>query len=187
MTVYSDLLKVETELGRIEAVFSVTAPDLARNQISFCAIPFDPKLPADMRVRKCTAVLLAIDGLVLLEEVSLSLKLITTTVGAACTGQCLDAQEWSENGNLVVIGTEDGEALSCRYPGLGLEDQVTTELSDRSMILRLRKLGLHNCPSFHFVVAENDDPEPIDASAWFAVDQNHDFVLQQQYLPRARS
>ena len=130
-----------------------------------------------MSVKKCTLLRLVVEGLVELEEVILNLTLNATVVGEPCTGQCLDAQEWSENGNLVVIGTEDGEALSYRYPGLGLEDQVVVEMSPKAMKLRLRQLGMPMRPSFHFIIAENDDPEPVESSAWFAVDQSHDFVI----------
>ncbi len=51
---------------------------------------------------------------------SLSLLIDSEVTGHPCTGQCLDAQEWSDGTNLVVIGTEDGEGLSYRFPKLGL-------------------------------------------------------------------
>ncbi|WP_215264281.1 hypothetical protein [Epibacterium ulvae] len=153
--------------------------DLSRNQISFRATGFLPQLPPGMSVKRCTLLLLVVEAFVELEEVSFDLTFSTKAVGAPCTGQCLDAQEWSDNGKLVVIGTEDGEALSYRFPQIGLEDKAVVELSDRSMTLRLADLGKRNRPSFHFIIAENDDPEPVESSAWFAVDQAHEFLLGQ--------
>jgi hypothetical protein len=37
--------------------------------------------------------------------------------------------------------------------------------------------------SFHFIVAENPDPEPMDSSAWLAVDQPHEGLLRLTQCP----
>ena len=179
MPTFSKSLNVSTQIGQIQATALVRAADLSRNQISFRATELEPNLPPGMSITKCTLVLLVVEGLIELKEVSLGLTFDTKAIGAPCTGQYLDAQEWSENGKLVVIGTEDGEALSYRFPQIGLEDKVVVELSERSMTLKLDDLGQRYLPSFHFIIAENDDPEPVEASAWFAVDQAHEFLLGQ--------
>ncbi len=132
-----------------------------------------------MSVQKCTLLLLVVEGLVDIKALSLSVTLENEAIASPCLGECLDAQEWSENGKLVVIGTEDGAALSYRFPEIGLERKVVVELSDHSMTLLLNELGERKNPSFHFIIAENDDPEPVEASAWFAVDQAHDFLLSK--------
>ncbi|MCP4406562.1 MAG: hypothetical protein GY807_02140 [Gammaproteobacteria bacterium] len=172
-------LLVSTELGQISVVSTVVAHDLVESAVSLRAVTFDPKLPADMSVRKCTAILLAIDGRPELERVSLSLTLQNELQGDPCTGQCLDAQEWSDGENLVVIGTEDGEALDIRYPKLGFYDSRIVSYAENSLTLQLNGLPKLNRPSYHFIIAENEDPEPVESSAWFAVDQNHQFLLNQ--------
>ena len=179
MPTFSESLGISTGIGQIGATASISVADLSRIQFSFRAINFAPQLPPGMSVKKCTLLLLVVEGSVEIEAVNLDLAFHTKAVGAPCTGQHLDAQEWSENGKLVVIGTEDGEALSCRFPNMGLKDKVVVELSEQSMALRLGELGKRKQPSFHFIIAENDDPEPVEASAWFAVDQNHESLLDQ--------
>ncbi|MEL7150769.1 MAG: hypothetical protein AAGK71_08550 [Pseudomonadota bacterium] len=179
MSTFLDHLTVKTAIGVITAKSVVAADGLLREQVSLQSIPYNPELPPGMRVNKCTIVLLKIAGQVELERIDLILVFETTAIGGPCSGQCLDAQEWSKDGQLVVMGTEDGEALSYRFKGLGLEDQAVTEYSSRGMHLKLGQLGAHKDPSFHFVIAENNDPEAAEDSAWFAVDQNHEYLLKK--------
>jgi hypothetical protein len=177
---FSKNLEVRTAIGLVRATASFGAALLSSDSVTFRAINFEPPLPPGMSVQKCTLLLLVVEGLVDIEALSLNLTLESKAIASPCLGECLDAQEWSENGKLVVIGTEDGAALSHRFPGIGLEDKVVVELSDHSMTLQLYKLGQRKNPSFHFIIAENEDPEPVEPSAWFAVDQAHEFLLSKR-------
>jgi hypothetical protein len=173
-------LDVSTEIGLVRATASIGAAFLSADKITFEAINLEPRLPLGMSVQKCTLILLVVEGLVDIEALSLNLTLENKAIASPCLGECLDAQEWSENGKLVVIGTEDGAALSHRFPEIGLEDKIVVELPDHSMTLRLQELGKRKNPSFHFIIAENEDPEPVEPSAWFAVDQAHVFLLSKR-------
>jgi len=46
------------------------------------------------------------------------------------------------------------------------------------MTLKLNALPVLVRPSFNFIVAENADPEPVEISALFAVDQGHNNLLK---------
>ncbi|WP_118138417.1 hypothetical protein [Oceanicella sp. SM1341] len=81
-------------------------------------------------------------------------------------------------GEPVVIGTEDSLALEARYPGMGFAETRVVEFAPRAMTLDLDHGRIPDGASFHFIVAGNPDPEPVDASAWFAVDQPHEALLR---------
>jgi len=170
---------VETQLGRVAAVAQIVSRDLAEKSVSLKVVPFKPKLPPGMSVRACTAILLLIDGQVEIERLSFGVTLESDLEGNRETGQCLDAQEWTDGSNLVMFGTEDGEALDLRFPNLGLDRIPVVTYTAGAMTLELSGLPKLDNPSFHFVIAENEDRDPVDASAWFAVDQNHRFLLGQ--------
>lgn len=105
-------LDVGTAIGLVRATASIEAALFSENRIIFQAINLEPRLPPGMSVQKCTLLLLIVEGLVNLEALRLELTLENNAIASPCLGECLDAQEWSENGKLVVIGTEDGQALS---------------------------------------------------------------------------
>jgi hypothetical protein len=176
---FTNGLIVETRMGQIKVVSHISSDGITEEKISLSAIDFKPKLPTGMSVKKCTAVILIIEGLVEIQKLSLKLSIENKVLGHPCMGQCLDAQEWKDNGKLVVIGSEDGEALGNRFPKLGFEDKVVVSFSDSSLTLNLDNLSELKRPSFHFIIAENDDPELVEASAWFAVDQSHSYLLSQ--------
>ncbi|MEO4041152.1 hypothetical protein AAFN47_06040 [Hoeflea sp. CAU 1731] len=171
---------VETQLGRVAASAQLISPDLAEEAVSLKVVPFKPKLPPGMSVRTCTAILLVIDGSVEIERLSFGLTLESPLQGDLNPGQHLVAEKWADGANLVMIGTEDGEALDLRFPILGFtEDTPVITCTAHAMTLELTGLPKLDNPSFHFVIAEKEDPKPFDASAWFAVDQNHRFLLGQ--------
>ncbi|HAT85984.1 hypothetical protein [Cohaesibacter gelatinilyticus] len=173
-------LSVETGIGVARITGSVSAHDLTDEQISFKAFEFEPNLPEGYDVRKCSAILLVVEGLIALDEVKMDLSIETKALASPCSGQGLDALEWGENGCSVTVGTEDEECLSHRFPGLKLKNKLAIEYGEQSMKLRLSNLGRCRSPSFHFILAENDDPETVEASSWYAVDQPHSLLLEQQ-------
>ncbi|MBW8636659.1 hypothetical protein K1W69_05600 [Hoeflea sp. WL0058] len=170
---------VETELGGVAASAQVVSPDLVEKAVSLKVVPFKPKLPPGMSVRACTAILLLIDGSVEIERLSFGVTLDSDLEGSRATGERLDAQEWSDGANLVMIGAEDGEALDLRLPNSGFDRVPGVIYTADAMTLELSGLPKLDNPSFHFVIAEKEDRDPVDASAWFAVDQDHRFLLGQ--------
>lgn len=180
MPVYARELSVETGIGVARITAFVSAHDLTDEQISFKAFEFEPDLPDGYEVRKCTAILLVVEGLIALGEVKMDLSIETKALASPCSGQGLDALEWGENGYSVTVGTEDEECLNHRFPGLELKNKLAIEYGEHSMKLRLSNLGRCRNPSFHFILAENDDPETVVASSWYAVDQPHSLLLKQR-------
>lgn len=170
---------VETNLGQIQVTASVVTPASDNIGTSLEIVKVPPRLAEGMVVRNCVAALLRIGGSVELQSIELSLSLRTSLRGSPCTGERLEAQEWSDGEHMLVVGTEDGEALGLRYPKLQLGDQNIVDYTPNSMSLKLSNMPALFNPSFHFVIAENDDTEPTETSAWFAVDQDHGFLLAQ--------
>lgn len=171
-------LMLPTQLGPVYFQARVTGPCLVEGNISLRHVGFVPMLPSGMSISACTAVLLEIEPDTAVQTIWLRAKLATEAITSACTGEHLDAQEWTDGHNLVVIGTEDGAALDLRYPSLGFADIVVVDFASHAMTLRLDHLRGLRGASFHFIIAENPDPEPVDSSAWFAVDQPHEGLLR---------
>jgi hypothetical protein len=175
---------LETEIGQVKAVSLFCADALDPNQISLKAITFTPSLPPQMSVRKCTALLLTIDQPTTIQRLNFSLSLDSKILGSPCTGECLEAQEWNDGDKLLVIGTEDSQALTCRLPLLCKQEEVLN-YTPHSLTLNLHDLPKSKPLSFHFILAENNIPEPEESSAWFAVDQKHSYLLQQVLAQQA--
>ena len=172
-------ISLETSIGIITARASVCASDVPEDCLSLKAKRFQPWLPDGMSVRNCIAVLLTVARVSEIRSLQLMLSVATRSLGLPCTGQYLDAQEWSDRGNLVVIGTEDSEALLYRMPDLRSDKIQVVDFTRHSMTMKLKDLRVTPPLTFHFIIAENNHPEPVDDSAWFAVDQNHRYVLDQ--------
>ncbi|SDW85773.1 hypothetical protein [Roseicitreum antarcticum] len=171
-------LILPTQLGFLSFEAQVTGASLVDDDISLQGIAFAPKLPAGMTTSTCTAVLLQVRQGKELQSLRLHAELATEAVASACTGEYLDAQEWSDGESLVVIGTEDSQALDIRYPCMGFADILSVDFGPQSMTLKIDRLPSSPAASFHFIVAENPDPEPVEPSAWFAVDQSHKELLR---------
>lgn len=180
MSEFARDLSVETGIGVARITAFVSGQNLTDEQISFKAFEFEPDLPDGYEVKKCTAILLVVEGLIALDEVKMDLSIETKALASACSGQGLDALEWGENGCSVTVGTEDDERLYRRFPGMDLKNTLAIEYGEHSMKLRLSNLARCRNPSFHFLLAENDDPETVEASSWYAVDQPHSLLLEQQ-------
>jgi len=93
------------------------------------------------------------------------------------TGQCLDAQSWEDGKSLVLIGTEDFEALNCRLPNGGLSGAAWPPFPDHGLRITIPVVQPGQEVSLHFIVASNSLPEPRECSCWYAVDIDHDRVL----------
>ncbi len=75
---------------------------------------------------------------------------------------------------MVVVGTEDEEALSQRLPFVRDDPfQSIAEFAPQSIQVKLPLVPKGAHFGLHFIIAENPSPEPVDASAWFAVEIPH--------------
>jgi hypothetical protein len=89
---------------------------------------------------------------------------------------------WRTRHDLVLIGTEDGEALADRMPELQLKGDLLALVEHRRDGF---KISLSNVPAevtvgLHYIVAENENPEPVESSGWYAVDLPHNQLLKQE-------
>lgn len=113
---------------------------------------------------------------------SLELEITLTdmlTDGGHCTGQGLDALEWSSENLNITLGTEDSEYLALRAPWLNKGDaNIKIDLKPKGITFSLMKKPANTEFSFHFVLAvsENDSNGNSD---WFAVQVDHIWLLNQ--------
>ena len=123
---------------------------------------------------RCRAVILTVPESPSLNSLRFRVRCDTVAKGSPCTGQGLEAQEWESRTHLLVIGTEDAEALNGRlpYPGLGDFDAIV-QYEIKSMEIQLASIPPHREIKLHFIIAENPYPEPTECSAWYAADIPH--------------
>ncbi len=178
---FTDSVIVEKSLGPVQITAKVTAvpqgPDAVNGSLDVVTVK--PKLPPGLTVSNCVGILLKISGTVAIQSLDFSLSVQEALAGHTAMGERLDAQEWSDGAHVLMVGTEDSEALDIRYPNLSLGETQIVHYTPNSMTLKLTNLPALYDPSFHYVIAENEEPEPVEASAWFAVDQDHTFLLSQ--------
>jgi hypothetical protein len=167
---------LETGLGPLHVTACVAADLLHTEDVSISIFPIVARVPVGLTVERCSAILLNVHRHGPLECINFRIEFSNGLCGRPCTGQYVEAQEWSNEANLVVIGTEDAESLNRRYPALGLSAQSVVIYSPTSMTLRLEGLAGLEAPSFHFLVSENPATELFDVAAWFAVDELHEHL-----------
>ena len=167
-------LHLDTALG----AFSFTAAcDHRAGGVSLDLQTFEPRLslPAGMSVLGCRAVMLRVRTRVEVAGLRWSCESPPGVAGSPCSGEGLDAQEWAAGNRLVVVGTEDVEALASRlgFPHLDPRGSLTC-YSPQKLELEIPRIPASADFGLHFIIAENTSPEPVDASAWFAVDIPHE-------------
>lgn len=94
--------------------------------------------------------------------------------GGSESGERLDAQSWHDEGTIVVVGTEDYVALNERLPPCGFAENnypVKNIADGLEIVVPIAPAKVET--SLHFVIAENSFPEPVENSAWHAVDIDH--------------
>lgn len=135
----------------------------------------EPKLPPGMSVRRLRAVLLRACSRTGFERLDYSCRLMTGITGDPESGECLEAQSWETDHDLVMIGTEDGEALLSRMPWLSTSGDplAFVQYREDGLNVPLRRIPAGVAIGLHYVVAENGSPEPVECSAWYAVDIAH--------------
>jgi hypothetical protein len=100
-----------------------------------------------------------------------------------------DAQEWSNDKHVVMIGTEDSERLCQRLESEVVlsetSDLCFVEYEDAGLVITVAEVPAATALSLHFVVAWNQLPEPEECSCWFAVDVEHQFLLSSAHISRS--
>ena len=168
-------LNLETMIGRIRFSAERSGDCLAKLSVR----KVTPLLPDGMSITRARAVLLEAEPCVHESSLQFNCCIESAVTGSPCTGEALEAQEWESKNNLVVIGTEDAEFLNRRLPFLGLaEYENIVRYKPNSMAITLKKVPKGVAISLHFVVAENTYPEPVECSAWFAVDMSHKSLFE---------
>ncbi|HEX6960788.1 MAG TPA: hypothetical protein VF175_02895 [Lacipirellula sp.] len=167
---------LESFIGTL--AFTLSCSSVVPVDANIREISLSPRLPPGKSVLRCRALVFTIHSSQLIESLRLQLRCESQSQRTPCPGECLEAQEWETRSHILVVGTEDSEALMGRMPFLDLqafEDLV--EYRDDSMTLHLRRIPAGRTVSLHFIIAENRSPEPSSASAWFAVDIPHRVLL----------
>jgi len=172
---------LQTPIGEIEFAVTHGADELvSESEATFTLVPLKPVLPKGMAVEQASAILVELHPEADRRAVNVAFRWLGSPPGSGSpeSGECLDAQSWEANGFIVVVGTEDFEALASRLPGLGFrEDAYPVNYRPDGMEIRLPIVPADQLTSVHFVVAVNSIPEPIECSAWFAVDVAHSRLL----------
>lgn len=175
----SQMVQFDTRLGPLRIDASLMGAHISGDSLSLENTEVQPELPEGMSVERCRAVLVRVKHLNAQFRIRLRAKLASEAVGESCTGQCLEAIEWDSRGSLLIIGSEDAEALSQRMPWLGVAPgQVIVEYTPRGMEILLSGTASSVSSAFHLIIAENPAPEPVPDSAWFAVDIPHQTVVK---------
>ncbi len=176
MKIDNDLVK--TEIGNIDFTVQASEGDVSNASISIAEL--GPLLPKGMEVEGSIAVLLSVVSQNDLKNLQFScIWCENDSKGEACSREALDAWEWENNGQLVVIGTEDGDWLSSRL-NLG---EITRDNYPVSMESNCIKIDIEQYPAkkvltLHFVISNNTLPEKEDCSCWYAVDVAHERVIE---------
>jgi len=176
---------VHTSLGDLAFRLLDASRNVARTTHSISVFSIQPTIPNGMSVRACTVILLSLaprnteNGMIF----SCSWELPFELRGGAESGQRLDAQSWVDGGTIVIVGTEDYEALDERLPHCGfVEDDYPVRYFPNGFEIVVPRAPAGEVISLHFVVAENPYPEPVEDSAWFAVDIDHARLMQNVTL-----
>lgn len=179
MPTRSKELQLDTSLGHLTIQAQVEADHTKPEALSLKSVELEPTLPAGMSVERCRAILVHITGVDGPFRIEFIARLGSEANGQPCTGECLEAIEWSDGRSLIIIGTEDAAALCARVPGLETcPEQEIASYGPQSIQIRIAGEQGFDALMFHFIIAENPVPEPMPDSAWFAVDTPHKTVVQ---------
>ena len=161
-------------------VFEVHASvgDISNASIAIAEI--EPLLPQGMEVEGSIGVLLTLVSPNEIKDLQFSCTWKDNEAkGGACCGEGLDAWEWESEGQLVVIGTEDGEWLFSRL-NLGelTRDNDPVSFDGNRITIELEQYPANTKLTLHFVVSSNSLPEKEECSCWYAVDVAHKRVVE---------
>lgn len=142
--------------------------------LSVRRVEITPDLPDGMAVDFVTAFLIELVTSSSVHDFAFDCRLVCSpSKGDPNSGENLDAQSWSIGNGLLMIGTEDCEALRARMTWLdiSLDNDLVSYLRD-GFRLTFPYIPAKRQLSFHFVIAYNQIDKHCD-SEWFAVDIPH--------------
>lgn len=156
------------------AMSYVSSPDL-NDSLFVNRIAFAPTLPDGMTVDIVAAYRIGFVSTEPIHNFSFDIKLTEcNTKGDRNSGEYLDAQTWGIDGGILMLGTEDGDALHARMPWLNIDgDRYPVEYLHNGFRMVLPYIGPDVTVGFHFVLAFSQIDSFSD-SEWFAVDISHD-------------
>ncbi|MEY8211983.1 MAG: hypothetical protein RPT00_06970 [Gammaproteobacteria bacterium] len=169
---------IRTQIGNVGFKVDVSDGDISNASIAIAEI--EPILPQGMEVEGSTGVLLTLVSPSEIKDLQFSCAWSGNVAkGDACSGEGLDAWEWENDGQLVVIGTEDGESLFSRL-NLGelMRDNYPVSMNANRITIELDQYPANTELTLHFVVSNNSLPEKEDCSCWYAVDVAHKRVVE---------
>ena len=170
---------IQTPIGALSFSASVQNRTPAADEAIFRHVQLEPRLPPGMSVKSLEAVLVELKPHVPLQTVTVAYKWLSIPKpwDDRPTGECLEAQSWVVENMLVLIGTEDLDCLAVRLTEHDLSDaHHLVSYYDDGFEIVLPRVPAHQITSLHFIVASNHHPEPVDCSAWYAIDVPHAHV-----------
>ena len=171
---------VQTPIGRLACEATVNGRALSEPEALFSDKDFSPDLPPGMTVERAIAILVSLKPATLLHDVKVRCRWLDELplAGDGSSGECLDAQSWIDRGKIVMVGTEDFDALQARMPHCEfLESDYPVDYQPQGFEVRIPTVPPDLATSLHFVVAMNSWPEPVECSSWYAVDVPHRILL----------
>lgn len=167
-----ELAELDSVVGPLE--FGLSYASDSQATIRWSEVAISPQLPPGKSVLRCRAFILLVTGIDSLRLLRFRLQCNTLSSGSPCTGEGLEAQEWTTKTHILTAGTEDSLELNKRMPFLELGDfdEIVKYASD-AMEIQLDFVPPNQTLSLHYIIAENSYPEPVECSAWFAVDVTH--------------
>ena len=151
--------------------------------------PLVPRIPTKMSISGCTAALWRVTAHVRLSALRFHCEWPDPPAGVRGTpnpGEALDAFTWRVGNSVVTVGTEDGEFLSSRARQgagvpVGLADELslsTVKYTATGMVVPLSHLEPQETVEVHFLVAWSEGHTDESPSTWFAVEQDHKYVVE---------
>lgn len=171
---------LDTPLGQIHFSARAEPCSVGGCEIELRVVEPEPHLPPGMSVRRVRVVLLLASSPTGFETLEYRCGFVTDIEGGPESGEYLDAQSFEGERDVVVVGTEDGEALQARMPWLQCQGHplALVQYQKAGFMVPLTKIPPGVKIGLHYVVAENSNPEPVACSAWFAVDMPHAQILR---------
>jgi len=169
---------ITTAIGKI--FFTVNAAEGDISEARILLTELQPFLPEGMEVENSIAALLKVNSSVPIKKLEFSCAWNQFEgKGDGCSGEGLEAWEWEDNNQLVVIGTEDEDWLASRLNlGIISRENYSISMEKNRINIEISEYPSNKELTLHFAIAQNTLPEKEDCSCWYAVDVGHSRVIE---------
>ena len=169
---------ITTSIGKIYFTVKAVEGDISETRVLLTEI--QPFLPEGMKVESSIAALLRVYSSFPIRELEFTCAWNEFEgKGNSCSGEGLDAWEWEDNDQLVVIGTEDGDWLASRLNlGVISQENYPILMKNNCITIEIDKYPSNKELTLHFVIAQNTLPEKEDCSCWYAVNVAHNRIIE---------